>query len=505
MYIFAPHLLDGYKTSHPDQYPDKTECVCSNWTPRKSRLEGVNHSVFFGLQYYIKEYLIKQWNESFFQKDKQTVVKKYARRMKNYLGDSAPGTDRLAALYDLGYMPVLIKALPEGAKSIVRVPQFTIRSTQKQFYWVTNMLETQMSCTLWQPSVSATIANNFYLMLKLWQEETDPAADWFPKYQGHDFSMRGMSSVETACTSGAGHLLSFYGTDTIPAIDFLEEYYNANSDEEIVGESVPATEHAVMCMGTQEDEIGTLRRLLKTYPKGILSVVSDTWDLWRLITEYLPLLKDEILAREGKLVIRPDSSKTTPQDILCGTPGSTNKAEEKGVTQCLAEIFGTDTNEKGFQTLNPKIGSIYGDAINYERAYEICSRHARMGFASTNYVLGIGSFTYQMNTRDTLGYALKATWGEVDGKFRAIFKDPVTDSGEKTSAKGRIQVQRAPNGCYYYVDGVDVTQEQVGELKPVFQDGKLLKNWYLKDVRQTLEEHNAPRQNTLEGFQDDNG
>jgi nicotinamide phosphoribosyltransferase len=290
-----------------------------------------------------------------------------------------------------------------------------------------------------------------------------------------------MGGIEAAVTSAAGHLLSFTGSDTIPAIDFFEEYYNANSDAELIAGSVAATEHSVMCMGTNEGEYETFKRLIcEVYPKGIVSIVSDTWDLWKVLTDYLPRLKEEIVSREGKVVVRPDSGD--PVEIICGNPNGKTEQEKKGVIELLWDVFGGTVNAKGFKELVPQIGAIYGDSITVTRATAICERLKAKGFASTNVVLGIGSFTYQYNTRDTFGFAMKATYGEVLGDGRAIFKDPITDDGTKKSAKGLMKIEWV-EGQYTLTDDVSWEEEQKGELKEVFRDGRLLINQSLSDIR----------------------
>jgi nicotinamide phosphoribosyltransferase len=237
-------------------------------------------------------------------------------------------------------------------------------------------------------------------------------------------------------------------------------------------------------MGTIEDEIGTFRRLVcEVYPKGIVSIVSDTWDLWKVLSEYLPILKSQILNRDGKVVIRPDSGD--PVQIICGNPKGNNDNERKGVIQLLWETFGGSTNSKGFKELDSHIGAIYGDSITVERATQICERLKEKGFASTNVVLGIGSYTYQYNTRDTFGFAMKATYGEVNGQGREIFKDPITDDGTKKSAKGLMKVE-LENGTYKLIDQVTWEKEKQGELKEVFRDGKLLIDQTLTEIRQRL-------------------
>lgn len=473
-------LTDGYKVDHRRQYPDKTTLVYSNWTPRKSRIEGLEEVVFFGLQYFIKKYIIHDFDTYFFKQPKEEVVKKYARRINNYLGENQVGTKHIEDLHDLGYIPMVFKALPEGASVPLRVPMFTMYNTIPEFFWLTNYFETLLSAVIWLPCNSATIAREYRKVLDKYAEETSSVPD-FVNWQGHDFSMRGMGGIEAAVTSAAGHLLSFTGSDTIPAIDFFEEYYNANSDTELIAGSVAATEHSVMCMGTTEGECETFKRLVtEVYPKGIVSIVSDTWDLWKVLTDYLPRLKEDIIAREGKVVIRPDSGD--PVDIICGNPNGKTEQEKKGVIELLWDVFGGSENAKGYKELIPQIGAIYGDSITVARAIQICERLKAKGFASTNVVLGIGSFTYQYNTRDTFGFAMKATYGEVDGEGRAIFKDPITDDGTKKSAKGLMKIDLV-DGVYHLTDNVSWEEEKQGELKEVFRDGKLLTDQSLSDIR----------------------
>ena len=476
-------LTDGYKVDHRRQYPQNTSLVYSNWTPRKSRIEGIDEVVFFGLQYFIKKYVIEEFENNFFNRPKEEVTKEYTRRINNYLGENAVGIAHIEALHDLGYVPISIKALPEGVSVPIRVPMFTLYNTKEEFFWLTNYFETILSTTIWMPCNSATIAKQYRQILDKYAEETSSATD-FVDWQGHDFSMRGMAGLEAAMISGAGHLLSFTGTDTIPCIDFLEKYYNADSDKELIGGSVAATEHSVMCMGTTEGEYETFRRLiLEVYPKGVVSIVSDTWDLWQVLTDYLPQIKEEIAAREGKVVIRPDSGD--PVDIICGNPKGKSEAEIKGVIELLWDTFGGTTNDKGYKELIPQIGAIYGDSITLERATQICERLKAKGFASTNVVLGIGSYTYQYNTRDTFGFAMKATYGEVEGEGREIFKDPITDDGTKKSAKGLMQVKLA-NGKYILTDQVSWEEEADSEFKEIFRDGKLLIDDSLAEIRKRV-------------------
>jgi nicotinamide phosphoribosyltransferase len=481
----SPILLkDGYKVGHKFQYPEGTTMVYSNLTPRKSRSTEVNEIVFFGLQYFIKEYLVRQFNEGFFKRPKAEVMREYARRMDNYLGKDSITYNHIAELHDLGYLPLEIKALPEGSIVPMRVPVFTIKNTVPAFFWLTNMLETLLSVVLWKPSTSATTAFEYLRTFTRYAKETVGEDFSFIPWQGHDFSFRGMSGIEDAVMSGAGHLLSFSGTDTIPAIDFLEQYYRAECEKELIGGSVPATEHSVMCMGTQGDEIGTFQRLIeKVYPSGIVSIVSDTWDFWQVITGFLPALKDKIMARNGKVVIRPDSGD--PVKIIIGDPDApAGSPEYKGAIECMWETFGGTTTPKGYKLLDGHIGLIYGDSITTGRQVAILEGLKKKGFASYNVVLGIGSYTYEYVTRDSFGFAMKATYGEVDGVGRDIFKDPKTDDGTKKSAKGLMQVYRHPStGQLTLKDECTWEEEAQGELKPVFKDGKLLVDWTLAEIR----------------------
>lgn len=391
-------LIDFYKADHRKQYPEGTTLVYSNFTPRSNKYAypGSNAVVVFGIQYLIKEYLIDQWNNNFFFRPKTEVVAEYQQLMDRSLGVNAITCEHVEALHDLGYLPIKIKALPEGSLCPIGVPCLTIRNTQPEFFWLTNYLETLISNILWKPMTSASTAYMYRKEFERHAEKTGSPKD-FIMWQGHDFSFRGMSGVEDACMSGGGHLLSFNGTDTVAAIQWLKEYYPS---EDFIGGSVPATEHSVMCMGGDGDgEFETFKRLItKIYPNGIVSIVSDTWDFWKVMTEYLPALKEEILVRNGRVVIRPDSGD--PVDIICGTynkissPLSLSDEEPsfkmKGAYELLWDIFGGTINEKGYKVLNPKVGLIYGDSITYQRQQKILSKLEEKGFAASNLVLGIG-------------------------------------------------------------------------------------------------------------------
>ena len=489
-------MTDGYKLDHRRQYPKGTEYVYSNWTPRSNEYfpQAKDGAVVFGIQYFIKKYLIDYFNNEFFGVSEDKAVKTFKRRVDTFLGENEVGVEHIRALHRLGYLPIRIKALPEGSICPIRVPMLTIVNTHPDFFWITNFLETLMSCELWLPMTSATTARVYRKELERHAAKTGFSKDIELGFLCHDFSMRGMAGLDASMTSGMGHLTSFVGSETIPAIDALEKYYNANADNEIIAMTVPATEHSVMCAGGLEDEFGTFKRLItEVYPKGFVSIVSDTWDLWKVVTDYLPKLKYEILSRDGRLVVRPDSGD--PVEIICGY-----KAEEReeltfeenaspnvrGVYEILWDTFGGTINEYGYKVLDPHIGIIYGDSITIERQREIYRRLEEKGFAATNLVLGIGSYTYQYRTRDSLGFAMKATWCQINGEAKEIFKQPKTDSGMKNSLKGLIQVLKDDKGVYYANDCVSKAEEDVSCLTTVFLDGKLTKEFSLNEIRERL-------------------
>jgi nicotinamide phosphoribosyltransferase len=480
--------IDFYKADHRRQYPEGTTKVYSNFTPRSAKLADPTvlkyageNVVFFGLQGFIKSFLIDAWNQEFFAKPKAEVVAAYKRRLDTSLGVDAVPVDHIESLHDLGYLPLTIKALPEGTLTPVRVPVLTITNTHPDYFWLVNYLETALSAALWKPCTTATIAHALKRILSHYCKETGGIEELVP-FQAHDFSFRGMSGIEDAMISGSGHLLSFTGTDTVAAIDYLERHYDADCTASLIGGSAPATEHSVMCMGGQEDEIGTFKRLItETYPSGIVSIVSDTWDFWKVITEYCLSLKDVIVSREGKLVIRPDSG--CPVKIICGDPDATEPCVQKGAVECLWEIFGGTITSTGHKLLDSHIGLIYGDSITPGRMEEILSRLQAKGFCSSNVVFGVGSYTYQYLTRDTYGFAMKATYGEVNGQPRIISKNPKTDNGVKKSAKGLLIVEQGADGL---VMTDNQPSDEAGLLATVFENGKLHANQTLGDIRAKL-------------------
>lgn len=524
--LAATMQKDVYKEFHGSAYHPEVSEVYANYTSRSGKLANIQGSdkvAFVGLQYFIKDHLIDEW-AIFFEMPKSLAVRNHRRILTAMLGYEVDVT-YLEELHDLGYLPICIKALDEGTLVPYLVPPLTIVNTHRKFAWLTNAIETVLSCENWGIQTSATTAIAYLKVFNEYADKTGLSKEFVP-FQGHDFSMRGMFGRQAAAMSGFAHLASgFVGTDVIPAVLFAEKYYGADVDKELVGASVNATEHSVTCSWLLEGEIAFFRYLMQEQaPTGILSVVSDTWDFWRLVTEYLPVLKDEIMSRDGSIVIRPDSG--CPVKILTGYKQHTRvfsdkdgtlaraarktraagyeafsfngktyssdtdedlrelmQCEVKGLVECLWDIFGGTETTKGFKLLDDHIGAIFGDAITLERQRAILQRLMDKGFAS-KVVLGLGSYSYQYVTRDTHGSAVKATNVIKGGQQLPIFKDPKTDR-KKKSAKGLLRIDRV-DGELVLTDNVSVEEEKGGLLKTVFENGKLVRETTLSEIRQLV-------------------
>ncbi len=530
--MFAQTALescDSYKLGHADQYPADVEVVYSNFTPRSNKLFNVpeaykpNYIVWVGHTAFIQEFH-EVWQKTFFDKD-ISVVDDFVQFAAPFAGPNGFNGDRLRDLHALGYLPLAIKALPEGTLVPIGVPVLTVCNTDPKFAWLPNFIETWLSAELWKAPTAATTAHVYRNILNAFVEKTGANKE-FADWQIHDFSVRGMSNIRDAAKTGFGHLCSSLGTDNLPAVAYVNQFYGGK--QTFVGGSVPATEHSVMCAGGKESELETFRRLLKTYPSGVVSIVSDTWDFWNVITNLAVQLKDEILARTpdslglAKVVFRPDSGD--PVKIITGykwtdienVPAAwdadisnieavfdknTNKyheveisydfygyptelnlgkelsrAEVYGAVAMLEEVFGSTTNEQGYRTLNQRVGLIYGDSITPIRELAILTRLKEVGFAADNIVFGVGSYTYQYSTRDTMGFAMKATAIRRKGseEFEAIFKDPITDSGTKKSAKGLLAVvPSCEDGTMLLMDNVSIEQEKGGWLESIYYNGEM--------------------------------
>ena len=522
------YWTDVYKVGHQSMLPVGSVLMQSNFTPRGGKYSNSPNEgkiVSFGQQMTVRK-IKRDWDENFFSMPIEEIDQ-FGQDMTDMLMlDEPMNVEHFKALHRLGYLPIEFRSIEEGELLPYRVPFYTIVNTKPLngtiVDWLVNYLETILSAESWQAPTSATLSYSFRQLGLKWAMKTDPNNLWFVDYQFHDFSMRGMGGKSAIVNSSLGFATSSRGSDSLPVIPAARKYYDETA---VCINSVIASEHAIMCAltgfflrkkdGTWEKigelEVETFRYLLKLFPKGILSLVSDTWNIWRVICEYCVILKDEILARNGKLVIRPDSGD--PVDIVTGvntvpsiylsstaTIIHNNTYPEsivdtpawKGVIEILWDVFGGSVNDKGYKVLDSHIGAIYGDSINYDRAKRIFERLESKGFASTNIVLGVGSYSLQYVTRDTHSFAQKATYVEIEfnGIVEGIeiFKDPVTDDGTKKSAKGLLMVIKDENGEYQLKD--QCTMEEVNsdknEMKIIFKDGKFYNQTTLTRIREKL-------------------
>lgn len=582
---FVPASLakDVYKEFHPLAYHPQVEEVYANYTNRSARLSnipvgtGLGGVVNFGAQKFCKDFLIGEFGKTFFELPKEEALGYHARVLRSMLGKDV-NLERLANLHDLGYLPLRVKTLPEGLIVPYGVPSVTVVNTLRGFEWLTNAIETVMSCEIWPMQTAATTATAYHKVFLEFAIKTGLPLD-FVQFQGHDFSMRGMPTRQAAYATGLGHLASgLVGTDTIGAVVDAERFYNVNLDTDLIGASVDATEHSVTCSWIEEGEEAFLEYLMNVAsPKGVLSVVADTWDFWNFVTVILPKFKEAILAREGAVVIRPDSGD--PVEVLCGTHsdairfknvttfedfkeevaedidgrfreeldkdctspfptisfiyafgedvyevtyepdlnrhdktyyyvdnyGSTlshcefelleKTPESKGLIEVLWDMFGGTITDKGYKLLDEHIGAIYGDSITLERQREILQRLMDKGFAS-KVVLGMGSYTYQYVTRDTHGSAVKATSIVKDGRRVPIFKSPKGDAS-KASAKGLLWVGYNQEGKVILESDVSEEREAKGLFEVIFEDGIMVNERSLHDVRRLIKNQIDDQLNSL--------
>lgn len=490
----APYYSDGYKVGHKRMLAPGTDFLYGTWIPRSTKHapKGINKILSIGHQLTVR-WLHAEWQENFFDMPRETATK-FGTDMAKYLGMPYDAS-HFEALHDLGYLPIKIKALPEGIETDANVPHMTFINTVPGFAWLTLYLETIISSLAWKPATSATIALQYRRNLVKWVTKTDPENAWLIPYLCHDFSARGLSPWDSL-SSGLGHAFSFMGSDSIVVIPAARYFYDESEDEVCIA-SVNASEHSVST--TKIFTVGEQQMIsdwLTEFDKGILSIVADTFDLWKLITEYLPANKEQIMSRDGKLVIRPDSGD--PVDIICGKKWNDEQnpydenvdSIEKGVIELLWDIFGGTINAQGYKVLDPHIGAIYGDSITLDRQIEIYTRLEAKGFASTNIVLGVGSFTYQFTTRDTFGYAAKGAWFENNGKGIDIYKEPITDDGTKKSLKGKCAVTEE-NGVYIVQTQCTDAQENSGLLQTIYENGNFHNQTTLTAIRAKVNELSA--------------
>lgn len=428
------YAADFYKVSHKAQYPDDTQIVHSTLVARNINYNPIidqEKFFWFGTKLFIAK--LKDFENWFFKLtiyEVGSVLSKYKAFLDARLGGDNDVSHWAKLRNECHHLPLVIKAQPERTVQDLQKPLLIVENTNEDFYWLTSFIETTCLSNIWPVTTAANRAWNIRNVIEGFMKDHTEDERMAIDFMGHDFSYRGLAGDDAAELVGCGHLAVFKGSDTIPAIRRMEQVYG-----EITGFSVPATEHSVMCAGGEEDELKTYERILNLYPEGIVSIVSDTWDYFKILTETLPALKDKILARDGKVVIRPDSGN--PVDIICGNPHSLDPSERGGSLRLLDGIFGHTLDSQGLKVLDSHIGLIYGDGMNQQRIAEMLSVMVSIGYSPLNIVFGIGAFTYQFMTRDELGFAFKATAVKINGEWRDIQKNPKTDGGKK-SLTGRF-------------------------------------------------------------------
>ncbi|MCH2173180.1 nicotinate phosphoribosyltransferase [Myxococcota bacterium] len=411
-------LTDSYKISHWRQYPSGTERVYSYFESRGGRF---NEVVFFGLQYVLRRYLegavvtregIDQasriWASHF---DSPDLF--YRDGFEHILEQHA------------GRLPVVIRAVPEGTPVPTGNVLLTIENTDPACYWLPNFLETLL-VQVWYGCTVATLSREMKRLLSRYLEATgDPES--LP-FKLHDFGFRGVSSVESAAIGGAAHLVNFQGTDTMPGCLLAREYYDA----EMPGGSIPAAEHSTITSWGRESEVEAFRNILEQFPRGAVACVSDSFDIFHACREHWGrTLRDQVLARDGTLVVRPDSGH--PPEVVVQ------------VLETLGEAFGTESNPKGYRVLPPQIRVIQGDGIDYEMASEILAAVTAAKWSVDNLTFGMGGALLQILNRDTQQFAMKCSETVVNGEVREVFKEPATDP-RKNSKRGRLKLVLGRDG-----------------------------------------------------------
>lgn len=476
-------LSDTYKQTHDRMYPAGLTKLVSYWTPRKSMSTKYDKMVFFGLQAFIKEFLIEGFQNNFFGKTEQEVLTEYCYYMNGQIGEGNYDVEKVINLYRLGYLPLEIRALPEGSLVNMGVPCIEITNTHEDFAWLVQWIECVLQTELWEPCAYATIGKMYRDLANKYYEHSVVGVK--PEMAMADFGMRGMSCMNDSIRCSAAWLLSFDKTSTIPALRYIDMMYDAHSVENGIGLGAVSTEHSVMGANyaIDGDEITFVKRLLtELYPNTSFSMVSDTYDYWNMIDNILPACKEEIMNHNGKLLVRPDSGDIVEISVLS--------------VLRLWEHFGGTVNEKGYKVLDPHIGIIYGDGCTLANVEKIWQELEKHGFAANNILFGVGAFCFHgffednrliVLTRDTFGIAMKATYGEVGPTCFPIYKDPKTDTANlKKSHKGCIAVT-GTSGNYEVIDEfIGPVDEDKTALKTVFIDGHLVKDVFYQEVRNNL-------------------
>jgi len=450
-------LTDSYKASHYKQYPKGTTTVYSYLESRGGKFDK---TLFFGLQYLLKKYL-----------EGQVVTKQKIDEAETFFNQHmGPGMFNREGWEIIlqkhgGKLPVRIKAVPEGTVVDNKNVLMTIENTDSECFWLTNYLETLL-VQVWYPITVATQSYFCKEIINGYLEKTgDPAG--LP-FKLHDFGFRGVSSVESAAIGSAAHLVNFMGTDTLAGIGMLQNYYGA---VEMPGFSIPASEHSTITSWGRENELAAMENMLDQYPTGLVACVSDSFDIFKACSEYWgEALKEKVLARDGTLVIRPDSGEPVEVVLKC--------------LDILGKKFGFDVNNKGYKILPPQVRMIQGDGIDIEMIGSILSAMEKKRWSADNIAFGSGGALLQKLDRDTNKFAFKCSSVAVSGVEIDVYKQPIT-APFKVSKKGRLALN-AITGWHDYGHKFETVSEGVGKdvLRTVFENGKLIINDNLNTIRE---------------------
>lgn len=449
---------DSYKATHWKVYPPKMGFMSSYL---ESRGGAFKDQVFFGLQYILKEYFCQRVTRDDVEEAKGFWTAHFGT--PDYF--NYEGWRKIVDAHE-GRLPLLVRALPEGTIVPWHNALMTIENTDPELAWLVNWMET-LAVQLWYPM---TVATNSREMRKLWLDYLKRTGDPSTvEFKLHDFGYRGSTSYQSAGIGAAAHLLSFMGTDTTAGIEHIRRYYGGT----MPGFSIIATEHSTMTVYGEEHEFDAVKRLLESAPgDALVACVADSWDVYRFAQVISTEMKDLIANRKGTFILRPDS----------GDPATTAKR----VLEILGDNFGYTVNSKGYKVLPPYIRMIWGDGIDYLRAKEILENLRGAGWSADNIAMGSGGGLLQKFDRDTLKFAFKCSYAEVNGEAREVYKRPVTDFG-KQSKKGYLTVQRNQYGnistvCHSHRASVNTVPHDL--LKPVFKNGKLLKEESWDTIRE---------------------
>lgn len=448
-------ITDSYKVSHYRQYPAGTEHVFSFYESRGGAFPEVT---FFGLQYLLKRYMV---GPVVTMDDINDAAADFALHFGDETLFNRSGWERIVNVHG-GRLPLLIKAVPEGTTVPNHNVLMTVENTDSELPWLTNYLETLL-CQVWYP---ATVCSQSRAMKQIYLTFLEKTGD--PKlvdFKLHDFGFRGSTSVESAGIGGAAHLVNFKGTDTMQALRVARKYYS----ERMAGFSIPAAEHSTITSWGKGNESAAYRNMLISFPTGTVAVVSDSYNVYDAC-RYLwgGELKQEVLQRDGVTVIRPDSGYPPEVVVRC--------------LNILGETFGYTVNTKGYKVLNPKIRMIQGDGIDISMELQILEAVEEAGWSADNLAMGSGGGLLQKVNRDTCKFAFKCSAVQVDGEWRDVMKDPVTDPGKRSKA-GRLALVKQ-NGIYRTLREEDAERQGLkNELVPVFANGELLMDQTLAEIR----------------------